>query len=125
MSFDTFLKAHLQGATGLDAVSDRITPQPVPEGSPRPCITYRRIADHPLTDLDGGDGQMQNIRVQIDCWAEKRIQAMALIEAVRVRMQTAHSKFTSVPTGTFIDDYEPQTKLFRASRDFSCWYRNT
>lgn len=122
MTFEADLKTHLSAASITSVVSDRITPQPLPEGSIKPAITYTIPADAPQTDLDGGDGGLNNIRVQIDCWAGSHDACKALAELVRIRMKTAAASFSSVPLPMF-ESYEPDTKLHRVSRDFSCWYR--
>lgn len=122
MTFEADLKAHLTVAGITAIVGDRITPQPVPEGSTQPAITYLVAGDELQTDLDGGDGELNKLRVQVDCWASTPDAVKALAELVRIRMKTAATSFKSVPLSA-IEDYEPSTKRHRMSRDFSCWYR--
>lgn len=125
MSFEADLKAHLAADTAIAAqVGERITPQPLAEGGTKPAITYAVVADAPQTDLDGADGELNNVRVQIDCWAATHDAAKSLAELVRVRMKTAAATFHAVP-GSAFEDYEPVTKLHRMTRDFSCWWRIT
>lgn len=124
MTFEADLKAHLATAAITALVGDRIAPQPLSEGSSKPAITYAIVADAPQTDLDGADGDLNNIRAQVDCWAATHDQVKSLAELVRVRMKTAAASFHAVP-GSMFEDYEPETKLHRVTRDFSCWYRIT
>ncbi len=121
MSFEADLKAHLSSSGITAVVADRITPQPLLIAA-MPAITYVIAGDAPQTDLDGADGELNQIRVQLDCWAANHEDVKALAELVRIRMKTAATSFKSVPLSA-IEDYEPRTKRHRMSRDFSCWYR--
>ena len=121
MTFEADLKTHLSHASITAIVEDRITPHPMPQAGSKPAITYTIPSDAPQTDLDGGDGSLNNIRVQIDCWHATHIGVKALAELVRIRMKTEANTFKAVPLPMF-ESYEPDTKLHRVSRDFSCWY---
>lgn len=123
MTFEEALKTHLQSDTGIAAlVGERIAPLPLPQDSVKPAISYQTAGDELQTDLDGLDGSMNKIRVQLDCWASSAAVASQLAELVRIRMQTASANFKAVPLSGF-EDYESKTKLTRRSRDYSCWYR--
>lgn len=130
MTFEAVLKAHLQDGGAIEAiVADRITPQPVPQGTragdpPKACITYLVVQEDPQSDLDGEDGQLLEIRVQVDCWASTQTTVRELAELVRLRMKTSSFRATPTPGSSF-GDYEQQSKLHRFSRDFTCWYRTT
>lgn len=125
MTFEADLKAWLQADAGITAlVDDRITPQPLPQGTTKPAITYLIVAEDPQSDLDGEDGALLEVRPQIDCWALNQADVRALAELVRERMKTA--SFSPIPVpGSSFGDYEPQTKQHRFSRDFTCWHRLT
>lgn len=125
MTFEAALKEHLQGSSGITALLvERITPQPVPQSSAMPAITYVIVGDAPQTDLSGVDGELIQVRVQIDCWSKNHQECMQLAELVRVRMQTAHASFKAVPLSA-LEDYERATQRHRLSREFSCWFRTT
>lgn len=124
MTFEAALKEHLSTQDIAAIVGTLIQPLPLPQGSTKPAITYQVAGDELQTDLDGLDGQMNKVRVQVDCWADDHEKVKQLAELVRVRMQTASSSFKAVPLNAF-EDYENRTKLHRMSRDYSCWYRIT
>jgi len=126
MTVEEALKTHLQSHSAIAAlVGTRITPLPVPEGTDKPAITYQVVGDELQTDLDGLDGEMNKVRVQIDCWSKNHEQVKALAELVRIRMQASGTSIKrSVPLNA-LEDYENRTKLHRMSRDYSCWYRIT
>lgn len=122
MTFEADLKAHLQQGAIQAMVGARIAPQPLPEGSDKPAITYLVIGEDPHNDLDGEDGELLEIRVQVDCWALTDADVRALSELVRTRLKTSGFKATPI-TGTAFGQYETQTKLHRFTRDYQCWYR--
>jgi len=125
MSFEAALKTHLQSdATIAALVGDRIHPALLPAGSALPALTYQHIGGAVMTDLSGGDGDLRNPRVQINCWAESYVQAHALSEAVRARLQTAASTFKAVPVLGPQDAYEQNTKRHGVYYDYSFMVRS-
>lgn len=124
MSFEADLRSHLLHASITQYVGDRIEPMIRPQKEAPDSITYERVAGVPQTNLEGDNGGLQNIRMQVDIWTKKYDRARLIAEAVRLRMQTAATTFTSV---LILDQdlYEDDTRLFRVSMDFSCWYRTT
>lgn len=126
-NFEAALSAHL--LTGEDLVAAVATwyglaciwPNQRPEGSDVPAVVTNVIYTEPATVLDGSDGDLLNKRVQIDCWADSYDEARDLAELVRARMQTEGISFGSSMLSDQDFD-EPDTKLYRVSMDFSCWY---
>lgn len=126
MTFESDLKAHLQGDSAITAlVGDRIHPMLLQQGSLLDAITYQEVADEPQTDLSGGDGDMVRYRMQIITWSDSYTAAKLLAELVRTRLQTAASSFKTVPLPSGQDIYEEKTKRFGFYRDFAFWYRTT
>lgn len=124
MSFEADLRTHL---LTVAEVGERIFPIVRPSQGPGltlPAITYQRIAGVPMNDLDGDDGNLLNIRMQIDVWATTHDAVKLIAEAVRARMQVAAATFRAV---LLLDQdvYEEEVKIFRVSMDFSCWYRTS
>ncbi len=126
MTFETDLTSHLLGDSGITAaVSDRVSPLKLDDGTALPAITYQEIASEPQTDLSGGDGALVRQRVQINVWASTLAAAAALAELVRIRMQTAATNFRAVPESSSQQVYEPDTKRFGHYRDFSIWHKTS
>ena len=125
MSFETDLKAHLQGGAAVSAlVADRIHPQIVPEGSTLPVVTYTSVFGQPVSCLDGFTSAVARYSVQIDCWAKTRDAAAALALAVRDRMNTAASSFSALITqDPLIKDYEADTRRYRHALEVSCHHK--
>lgn len=123
MTFEAALKSHLAADAGITAlVGDRIWPLVRAQGASLPALTYQRIAGTPSTDLDGLDGDLTVVLVQVDCWASGFDAARVLAELVRVRIQTAADSFRG-NLQSDRDFYEDDVKLYRVSQDFSLWYR--
>ena len=126
MSFEADLKAHLQGASAVSSlVDDRIHPVVLPEAGALPAVVYTEIVNDPVSNLDGIDGSLREIMVQLDCWGKTHTEAIALRTAVRDRMNTAADTFTTdIPPGGG-QSFEPDTKRYRAMLECTCWYRET
>lgn len=123
MTFEAAFKGHVNGDAGIAAViNDRLFPIIAPQGVAKPYVTYLRINGAPLTDLDGLDGGMIIIRLQIDVYAATFEAARALAELIRVRLQTAASSFTA-RTNFDQDFYEDDVRLYRTALDCSFDYR--
>lgn len=120
MSFESDLRDHLLNQT---TVGERIFPLVRPQqgdGAARPAITYLRVAGIPMNDLDGDDGNLLNIRSQVDVWADTYAAARTIADAVRLRMQSFATRTVMISDQ---DLYEDDTRIFRVSMDFSSWYR--
>lgn len=126
MSFEAELRTHIGGHAPISAlIGARFHPDLLPQETVIPAVVYSVVFDNPQTDLDGADGELSNIRVQLDAYARNKSDAMALRNAIRSRMKTAASGFKSVPLNAGQSIYEPDTKLYRYMMEFSCWWRIT
>jgi hypothetical protein len=125
MTFESALKSHLGSHAALTAlVSDRIYPLTIPEKVPLPAVVYQRIITTPENDIDGLDGKLLRIRVQVTVWSRTTDNARQIAEVIRLRMQTAALTFSSVMLFDS-DTYDPTTGQPGVVMDFSCGYRTT
>lgn len=123
MTFEADLKAHLQADSSIQSnVADRIYPLLRPQGSSTPAIVYTRIAGQPQNDLDGLDGSLLQIRVQIDVYSQGFETTRILAELVRTRLQTAAASFRA-QVDQDQDFLETDTRLYRTALDCTFWYR--
>lgn len=126
MSFEADLKAHLQAdATLSGLVADRIYPEgTTPQGGVTSArVSYTHVFGEPLVCLDGYTSGVQRRVIQIDCWSLVRSVCDAVAQAVFERLNVSASSFTVTITGyPLLDDYEPDTKLYRRSIGASCLY---
>ena len=102
--------------TAVDAiVDDRIYAFQLPENAVTyPAITFQRISGIPDVALSGHTG-LDQVRVQIDCWARTYQAAKDLGVLVR----TSFADIGIVKSD--FDFYESDTKLYRVSQDFQFW----
>lgn len=123
MSFEADLRAHLGGDSAVTALAgERIHPLKRPQGESKPAITYQRISGVPQQSLDGFTSGLTAIRVQVDCWGATHDDVSRLAAAVQARMLTAAATFRAV-MALDQDFYEDDTRTFRRSMDFNCWFR--
>lgn len=116
VDFVAALTAHVLGASSVtDLIAQRFTPIPIPEGQPKPRASYAIAGCMTPTTLDGGDEDgLLEVRYQIDAWAASFAEALAIAEAIRIRMQSASFKTIPEPdedNGRHL--YEHETKLHR------------
>lgn len=83
-----------------------------------PCISWQTIAGHPENYMSGRP-DVDNQRIQIDCWALTFTQANALAAAAQAALELS-GQCVSLNG----HDYEPLTMRYRASFDFSFWVQH-
>lgn len=101
-------------------VGARVYPDIAPNGAERPFITYQQIGGQALNPLSNAPPGKHNALMQINVWADTRLQASTLALEVEDAMRTA-DQFAARPQMAFISTYEPDTKLYGAIQDFSIW----
>lgn len=127
MTFEADFRAHLGVSAELGTlVGDGIYPVVRPQGSSAPAVTYLIFAPDPMNNLDGRDESLRQYRVQVDSWSRSFEEAAAVASAVFDQLNTTTStlKATLIEGGGF-DDYEPDTRIYRRSRDYRVWHRET
>ena len=108
------LVAHLKSDVTLTAlIGTRIYPLTAPQNVVKPYATYRVIGNKGNQCLQGGVYQKDK-RFQIDCWSLTYSNVKAIEEAVIKRLE-GFKGFNSLFT---MDDYEPDTLLYRQLIDF-------
>lgn len=116
---DEEFPALLSQGSPITAAGTRVhwlrTPQSVTE---YPRITLQRITTSPETSLSGSS-RLDNVRIQVDCWARNFSGAVALAAQARALLE-ADTKFKPLCQG-ITDFHEPENDLFRRSMDFRCW----
>ena len=115
MSIETALFAALQGL-----VSGRVYPDVAPENEPRPYITYQQVGGDSVNFVEGTIPSKGNSRMQINVWADKRLQATALSKQVEDVLRTLTALHPTV-LGAPIATYDDETKLRGTLQYFSLW----
>lgn len=110
----------LTGDAGVSAlVSTRVYPMDMPQNATLPALTYTRVSETPLVNLDG-ENATRNSRYQVDCFASTYTGAQALAEAVKAAMVT--NSLFGVVRENQNDLYSAEPDRFRVQMDFSIWY---
>jgi len=118
-------------------VGTHIYPDAMAEATALPAIRYQTIDQLEDSILDDGSSSgLFRRRVQIDCVAKKKSDAVALAQAVRDALDGFSGVVAAVPAASplltvyvnnvlrnnVLDDYEPERKTYRRILDFTLLY---
>lgn len=126
MSIDQAVYETLGQYAGLSAlVGARIYPEVAPQDVARPYVVWQEISRTPEGDLDGtvSSSGLENVHVQVTCWATTRLSADAVRAQARLAMEAA-TQFKAFASALRSLGYESDTKLHGAQADFSIWWRS-
>ncbi len=125
--------AYLLAAGAISTlVSNRVFPFSRRQGSTLPAITVQRIGGAPEV-ADDGEAGIEEVRMQVDCWATTYAGARELSRAVRDRLSTFRGTtggvdFLHVELDNDQDLRESGANaaeyLYRVSLDFLVWFEN-
>ncbi|MCS3467397.1 hypothetical protein M2401_001118 [Pseudomonas sp. JUb42] len=96
----------------------RVYPEIAPEGAGTPRITWLGAGTVTGWVLSGWDGSEQ-ATLQVDCWADTKLQAIELGGQVFEAMAEPGPGFTVGHAQRLADDYESDTRLHRVSWEFT------
>ena len=113
MSLETDLSALLL------TVCPRVFPDVAPASTPKPFITWQQVGGDVLQPIKGL-ADKRNALVQINCWAERRMDANALALAVESLLVGA-AEFQARPQSALVATNDDDTDLRGAMQDFSIW----
>jgi hypothetical protein len=116
MSLETKIYTLLSGVVAV--VGTRIYPLVAPQEAELPLIVYTRISSGREYSMDGYSN-LENPRMQIDCFAGTYAEVKTLSEAVVSAMRAATT--FSVASDNPIEFYEDD-ETYRISTDFSIWH---
>lgn len=97
----------------------RLRQDPSPLQSNVPAVTWVTVVGLPEVYLKGPP-TFDNVRVQVDCWAEDFETALALYRAVRVALEDGGNNVLATYNG---EDFDDEVKRFRISADYEFWVR--
>ena len=117
MQLEEQVYSALAGGSPQTDAGSRVYPLSAAQGTGAPRITYQRVSTAPENTL-GGRANLDQVRIQIDCWATTIKGAANLARQARDLMEA--QSFKALLQGAF-DTYEQDTQLYRRSMDFRCW----
>ncbi len=110
-----------QALTGL--VSGRVYPDIAPTNTPRPYITWQQIGGMAVSWTDKAITPGGNAWVQINIWADSRLQAGALrkqVEDALIQFNGFEARPLTAGTASHEPDITPPAYGF--NQDFDVWY---
>lgn len=100
-------------------VSDRISPVPRAQGETLPAVVLRVVSTVPTWHLRG-DGNLDEVRVQVDSYAATATAAAALSDAVRAALGAADRVLQNE-----FSDFDPTTEAHVVIQDYILWVHPT
>lgn len=102
-------------------VEGRVYPDVAPENTPRPYFTYQQVGGRAVNFVDSALPSKKNARVQVNVWAETRLQASALGRQAEDTLRVIPALQTTA-LSALVAVYEPETQLRGTRQDFSVWF---
>ena len=118
------LYGKLYALLNVTTLTTNVYPVILPQAAAFPALTYQRISADRVYSLSGySTAILENARMQVDCWATSFETVKTLARGVRRTVDYA----TSIRSNCISDQdfYEPDTKIWRVSMDFSIWDQTT
>lgn len=118
MSLESDLFAAIRALVG-----NRAFPDVAPIKTARPYITYQVVGGRAVNFLETGLVGKRNARIQINCWADTRLEASSLARTVEdtvVLNTTLRAYVLGAPVSSYEDETSPP--LYGTRQDFSVWY---
>lgn len=95
-------------ADGVPLVNRRVYPLKMPQDTQRDCVVYTVLTGVDM-DCVVGDTYATDIRVQVDVFAKKYLDSLAIKDQVRAAMRDAFN----VSGFIYVNVYEPLTLKYR------------
>ena len=100
---------------------DQVFPDLAPAGAARPYITYQAVGGEAVNFVEGGAPGTRNARVQVNVWAETRLEVSQLGNAAEDILRDVAALQTTV-LGAAVAMFDEDTGLRGQRQDFSFWY---
>ena len=102
--------AHLAGG--------RIFPDIAELNTAKPYITYQAVGGEPMNFLSGDRPSKQRVRIQVNVWSERRIEASEIGMLVEDAQRSATALQVEVASGR-VATYDEETNLRGTMQDFT------
>jgi len=101
-------------------VANRVYPDPQDIVPIKPYIMWQQVSGEAINYVDPTLPVLRNARIQINVWADTRLQVTTLMRQVEDAMRLASSLQTTV-IGAAVSLFESEPRLFGSMQDFSVW----
>lgn len=117
MSFDADLYAVLNAVA-----PNAVYPDFAAVGTPRPYVTWQQIGGPVINPVGGEASGLRSAEMQINVWANTRLQAKSLIRAIEAALRAA-TAFDAEPMAEPVDDFDSEIPVYGSLQSFMCRYR--
>ncbi len=101
----------------LHLAGGRIFPDVAGLGTDKPYITYQVVGGEPMNFLSGDRPAKQHVRIQVNVWSTRRIEASEIGMLVEDALRSAAALQTEVVSGR-VATYDEETDLRGVMQDF-------
>jgi len=103
--------------TLIHLAGGRIFPDVAELGTAKPYITYQAVGGEPMNFLSGDRPDKQRVRIQVNVWSERRIEASEIGMLVEDALRSATALQVEVASGR-VATYDEETNLRGSMQDF-------
>jgi hypothetical protein len=104
----------------LRAICPRTFSDFAPLDTPRPYVTFQQIGGSTVDFIDKVVPSKENAVMQINAWADSRLDAKALIKQIEAALIAA-TEFQAAPVAAASSDFDPDMDRRCSRQDFSIW----
>lgn len=115
MSLETVL------TTLLLTVCEEVSPDFADFDTPRPYVTYQQIGGQVVVPLGSALPGTLNAEVQINVWADTRLEASALMLAIQSLLIQSVTVIAR-PLAAAVSDFDSDIPVYGSRQDFTIWY---
>ena len=91
-----------------------------PVETQRPYVTYQQIGGETMDFIDNSLPNKENADIQINVWADTRIEAKSLIKRIEEAM-LASTELQASASAAAVSDYDADIPVYGSRQDFSVW----
>lgn len=104
----------------LAAVCPRVYPDTAPANPVRPYVTWQQLGGSVIAPVANEVADKRNGFIQVNVWADTRIEANAIALAIEAALTTA-AAFQARPQSAISATMDDEVQLRGAVQDFSIW----
>lgn len=104
----------------LKPICPRVRPDFAPVETERPYVTFQQIGGQAPEFIDNTIPSIENAEVQVNVWADSRLQAKDLIKQIEATLTTATTVQARAVSAS-ASDFDADMEIYGSRQDFSIW----
>lgn len=104
----------------IKVVCPRVKPDFAPTNTARPYVTFQQIGGAVLDYIDPSVPSIENAVVQVNVWADSRLEAKTLMKQIEAALIAAVT-VQSTPISACASDFDADMNIYGSRQDFSIW----